>query len=264
MGEKADFEHLSEHDKYYLAQKSRKKDFAFAIVGGIVASAMLWSFSDIMAIDNPNFWLHHNIEIGAGTIIVSCVGISIIWSSKRVQKAKEALAGDLVSLNAPRWSGKLDFYPQGFILTKVHREDIEIGKQIHSDFSEDLDPEDVFFMFRAECTSVRSHTETWSMPRENYGRDGSGGYGGGYGGYGDSEYHGSTTYYYAKLKLKSTSTVFSASLDDKNWIKKGDIVDLLVAMPHAYRKIDRWKPGENCSVKILKSLNHQQTESDEL
>ena len=245
MGKKVNYEHLSEHDKYYLAQKSRKEDLGFAIFWGLMISGILWFI--VVELGNGDWvpWLYHlysiNIEIGAGTIIVSCVGISIIRSSKRVQKAKEALAGDLVSPRTPRFA-------QGFILTKVHREDVEIGKQIHSDFSEDLVSGDVFFMFRAECTSVGSHTVNWSMPRENYGRDGSPDYGGGYGGYEDREYHGSTTHYSAELKLKSTSIVFSAS-EYESWIKKGDIVDLLVeVMRH------RGKDGESCAVKKLKSL----------
>jgi len=256
MGEKADFEHLSEHDKYYLAQKSRKEAFAFAILGGILASAMLFTFSDIMVDDNPNFWLYHNFEISAGSIILFCIGISRILPSKRVKKAKEALAGDLVSLDVPRWIG-------GGILTMVHPEDVEIGKQIHLDYSEDLDPEDVFYMFNAECTSVGSHTEYWTMPTHTPGGSasyGDGGYGDGdyrgYGGYGTSESHGSTTYYSAKLKLKSTSTIFSGT-KFKPWIKVGDTVDLLV-------QINSIKSGETCSVTILKTLNRQQADSDEL
>ena len=244
MGEKADFEHLSVHDKYYLAQKSRKEDFAFAIVGGIFASLILWIFSDIMADDNPNFWLHQKFILVLGPIFLCCIVISIILSSKRVQKAKEALAGDLTSLNTPRWTEK----GQGFILTKVHRDDVEIGKQIHSDFSEALVTGDVFFMFRAECTSVKSHTEHWTMPAHTPshggGRDGYG-----HGGYGGrEETSGSTTYYSAELKLKSTPTVFSAT-EYKSWITKGEIVDLLVeVMRH------RGKDRESCRVKKLKSL----------
>ncbi len=258
MGEKADFEHLSEHDKYYLAQKSRKEYFAYAIVVGVFASTMLWTFSDIMVDDNPNFWLYHNFEISAGSIILFCIGISRILPSKRVKKAKEALAGDLVSLDVPKWIG-------GRILTMVHPEDVEIGEQIHLDYSEDLDPEDVFYMFNAECTSVGSHTEYWTMPTHtpggsgNYGSEsyGGSGYGGsGYGGYGTSESHGSTTYYSAKLKLKSTSTIFS-STKYKRWINVGDTVDLLV-------QINSIKSGETCSVTILKTLNRQQADSDEL
>ncbi len=260
MDGKTDIDLLSEHDRYY--RRIRNGSYVVILVSipfsMLICYLLLFFIQPLNEEPSPLPLVYENFEVTIFVFILIGCSISTLLTNENRKKSKSALAGNLISLNEPRWvsigTGSLNEVGVGcgHILTMAHPNDKQIERRIHLDFSEDLEKDNVLFLFDAECTSRGTRTNHWSMPRETHrGGYGSGGgsYGSGGGSYGyggDSEYHGSTTYYHAELKLKSSERVFSTT-EYNNWIKEGDSVDLVVQIKEITE--------EKCKLIILKVLN---------
>jgi hypothetical protein len=246
-----DFDILSEHEQYY--RKLRKNSF----IGIFITTLLSIFFSGMIFLviepldghDPPYPLLYENWNLVTMMVAISAFCLSILFTKANRKKAKSALSGNLIQLEKPRWVfGGLSSLDEvgvghGYILTKSHPMDNNIGVHLYSEFSEDLKQNDVLFLLNAECVTIGNETKNWSMPKENFsGRSDSDG--GSYS-WGDSEYHGSTTYYHADLKLKSTERIFSTT-EYHDWIKVGDKVNIIVKIS----KISE----EKCKLRILKII----------
>ena len=252
MGEHQPLEEYSEHVEYYTKMKKSTPDEIFwPIVIPPLVFAISWMIYDI---NSPNVTdLLQTPNLITITSFLLLLFHSHSSYSKRVKKAKDALDGNLIQLEKPRMLFD-------YLLTHLHPDDIEIGKIIHSEYSEKLESGDLVLLKNAICTNYSSRSETyhWEMPREeNYRYGGmsreSDGYG--YSSYEDRYYSGTSTrtIYKAELKIPTNNIIFSCSQK----MKKGDVLTLIARLG----SFDEESSIQHLTIK--KTLNHQHSESEE-
>ena len=248
-----EFELLSEHEQYY--RNLRKSSFAWifftTLFSILICGWIFLLFIEPLDGHDPTFpLLYENWNMVVMMVAINVFCLSILFTKANRRKAKSALSGNLIQLEEPRWVfGGISSLDEvgvghGYFLAKTYPSDNNIGVHIFAEFSKDLKQNDVFFLLNAECVTIGNETKYWSMPKENYsGRSDSDG---GCYSWEDSEYHGSTTYYNADLKVKSTERIFSTT-EYHDWINVGDKVNLIVQIS----KISE----EQCKLRILKIIN---------
>ncbi len=258
MGEQQSLEEFSEHVEYYERLSKRNflsKSFFVTLIICFFAwiiESMLMTAEEYDALLTNNIIFTDNFKIFVIICFTNVVTTFYFLNSKRVNKAKEALDGNIIQLKHPR----MEFQ---WMFTHLHPDDIEIGKIIHPEYSEKLESGDLVLLRNATCTNYSSSTEEyhWEMPRENYG------YGGrgmesdryGYGGYEDRYYSGTSTrtIHKAELKIFSNNIIFSCSQK----MKKGDSMTLIAEL----RTFDEESKIQHLTIK--KTLEIYESKSEE-
>ena len=252
MSEQKPLEEFSEHIEYY--ERLSKRNFLgpslfvtlFICFFAWIIDLSLISYEESIAND---IIFTENYKIFVIICFTSVVITLFFLDSKRVNKAKEALDGNLIQLKHPRMDSQ-------WIFTHLHPNDIEIGKIIHSEYSEKLEIGDLVLLRNATCINYSSRSEEyyWEMPREDYSYGGMSRESYGYGGYQDTYYGTSTrTIHKAELKIPNNNMIFSCSQK----MKKGDILTLIATL----KTFDEESKIQHISIK--KTLNHQHSESEE-
>tara|TARA_B100001113_G_scaffold332765_1_gene310051 strand:- start:144 stop:881 length:738 start_codon:yes stop_codon:yes gene_type:complete len=244
-------EEFSEHIEYYKSLKKSTPDEIFwPIVIPPLVFVISWMIYDINSLNVTDLLQTPNLITITSFLLLLFHSHSSY--SKRVNKAKEALDGNVIQLEKPRMLFD-------YLLTHLHPDDIEIGKIIHSEYSEKLEIGDLVLLRNATCTNYSSSTEEyyWEMPRENYGYGGmsreSDGYR--YSGFEDRYYSGTSTriIHKAELKIPTTKIIFSCSQQ----IKKGDVLTLIVEL----KIFDEESKIQHLTIK--KILDHHNSQSEE-
>ena len=258
MSEQKSLEEFSEHIEYY-ERLSKRNFLGTSLFVTLVVCFFAWIIElSLMSYEEYNILVENdiifteNFKIFVIICFTSVVITLFFLDSKRVNKAKEALDGNLIQLKHPRMDSQ-------WIFTHLHPNDIEFGKIIHSEYSEKLESGDLVLLRNVTCTSYSSSTEEyyWEMPRENYG------YGGmsteseryAYSSYEDRYVSGTSirTIHKAELKIPSHNIIFSCSQK----MKKGDVLTLIAKL----NPFDEESKIQHISIK--KTLNHQHSESEE-
>jgi len=162
-------ESFSNHEQFYEERASRKEDFAVGLAFVFPEMIFLFILTDPYpqnAHSNPTLkFLHENFYVLPVVCLIVNLLIVFAFTQKRVRIAREALEGTLVDIE-PR-------YEKG-ILTKVHPEDVNIGKPILLNFDGERARGDILFLKGARVAKVEKEEYTWTMPVDNPRDDGYG------------------------------------------------------------------------------------------